>query len=266
VTYGFIGCGCMAGAIVQGCLDKKFFTPEQVWICEKDPDLLEKRKREWGVHGGTCYEECAAFAELVILAVKPNILPGILPEVGTVLQKFGRVVVSIAAGQSLQRLEDLMGVPIPISRVMPNINAQVGAAMTAISGNALLLPEQKQAVLHLFRAVGDVLELEEEYFEVFGVLAGCSPAFVFMFIDSLARGAQKLGMNKAQAIRIAAQTVLGSAKNLLAQEGIHPWTLIDQVCSPGGTTIEGITALQANGFEHAIVSAVEAAAQKHRQL
>jgi pyrroline-5-carboxylate reductase len=266
MTYGFIGCGAMAGAIVEGCLNQKCMTADQIWICEKNQDLLNKRIQDWGVRGGVNYEECAAFADVVFLAVKPNIFPELLPEIGSLLFKYKRLAISVAAGVSLRRIESLLGARLPVVRVMPNLNVRVGEGITAICVNDPVSAEQKQLAVHLFNALGKTVELDENDIDLFSAIAGCGPAFVFLFIDSLARGAQKLGMNKARALRIAAQTVLGSAKNFLAQSDQHPWTLIDQVCSPGGSTIEGICALEARGFESAVVNAVEACAEKTKRM
>lgn len=148
---------------------------------------------------------------------------------------------------------------------MPNINAKVGAAMSALCANQQVTQAQKELVARLFCAVGQVKELDESFFPLFGVIAGSAPAFAYLFIDSLARAAVKNGMQKQAALEIAAQTVLGSAK-LILESGEHPWVLIDQVCSPGGTTIEGIAALQETGFETGIRKAVDAALEKDRKL
>lgn len=148
---------------------------------------------------------------------------------------------------------------------MPNINATVGEAMTAYCTNGRPDEQQVKTVERLCSSFGKIIALDEKYFPIFGVLAGAAPAFSYLFIDELARAAVKLGMNKKQALEIAAQTVLGSAK-LVAESDEHPFELIDKVCSPGGITIEGVTALQEFGFSNAITQAVRKAYEKDSKL
>lgn len=174
-------------------------------------------------------------------------------------------MISIAAGKTLGFIEEALGFSPALVRVMPNINAKVGAAMSAFCANQQVTQEQKKLVARLFCAIGQVKELDEAFFPLFGVIAGSAPAFAYLFIDSLARAAVKNGMQKQVALEIAAQTVLGSAK-LILEGGEHPWALIDQVCSPGGTTIEGIAALQDAGFEAGVRKSVDAALEKDRKL
>ena len=174
-------------------------------------------------------------------------------------------MISIAAGKTLGFIEEVLGFSPALVRVMPNINAKVGAAMSAFCANQQETQEQKKLVARLFYAIGQVKELDEAFFPLFGVIAGSAPAFAYLFIDSLARAAVKNGMQKQVALEIAAQTVLGSAK-LILEGGEHPWALIDQVCSPGGTTIEGIAALQDAGFEAGVRKSVDAALEKDRRL
>jgi pyrroline-5-carboxylate reductase len=271
MKYGFIGCGNMAGAIVKSCLEKNYFTPESVWICEKSKERLDQRMDKWGamgVHGSQDYEQCIAFADVLIIGIKPNDFNSLFKDIGELLQKYQPVLVSIAAGQNLSRLKNFVGMPHPIIRVMPNMNAQVGEGMAAICANEYASREQIENILNLFKSIGDAIEIEEKYFNIVGSIIGCGPAFVFLFIESLARAAQKLGVNKKAALKIAGQTVLGSAGNLLSQtaEGIHPWEMIDQVCSPGGTTIEGICSLEYNGFETAVIEAAIASVNKAIEL
>ena len=187
----------------------------------------------------------AAVCEAVFLAVKPNVLSSVLAEIGPVLAERTALplLISIAAGKSTAYLEDQLAVPCPVVRVMPNINALVGEAVSAVCAGKNATAEQANTVCDLMACTGKVLELDETMFPLFGVLGGCSPAFVYMFIDALARAGVKHGMRKDQALQIATQSVLGSAK-MIAESSEHPWELIDRVCSPGGTTIEGMKVLE----------------------
>ena len=148
---------------------------------------------------------------------------------------------------------------------MPNINATVLEAMSAYCCSESVTDDQKEFANKLCSSFGKVIPLSESYFPLFCSIAGCAPAYAYMFIDSLARSAVKNGMNKSVALEIAAQTVLGSAKKILESDE-HPWELIDKVCSPGGTTIEGIVSLQKDGFESAVCNAVDAALQKDKKV
>ena len=148
---------------------------------------------------------------------------------------------------------------------VPNINALVGEAVSAVCAGKNATADQAKTVCDLMACTGKVLELDETMFPLFGVLGGCSPAFVYMFIDALARAGVKHGMRKDQALQIATQSVLGSAK-MIAESSEHPWELIDRVCSPGGTTIEGVLSLKADGLETAVQNAVDAAVEKDSKL
>ena len=148
---------------------------------------------------------------------------------------------------------------------MPNLNSQIGEGIAAICGNNYTTLEQKEFVLNMFKAIGDAVELPEKDFSTFTAIAGSSPAFVFLFIDSLARAAVKNGMSKEMATKIAAQAVLGSGKLVLASEE-SPWNLIDQVSSPGGTTVEGILALEDAGFISSITKAAQAVITKDQDM
>ena len=148
---------------------------------------------------------------------------------------------------------------------MPNINAVVAEAICGYCGNEKTTKDDLDFVQKMCSCFGKAIELPEEKFPIFGVIGGCSPAYAYMFIDAMARAAVKNGLPKQQALEISAQAVLGSAKMIL-ESGEHPWELIDKVCSPGGTTIEGVLALQRDGFEAAVADAVESAFEKDRKL
>ena len=166
---------------------------------------------------------------------------------------------------SIEFIESNLKCKAKIVRVMPNINAKVGEAISAYCFNDSVTGEDKTNVESLLNGIGQVLCLDESYFPLFGVIGGCGPAFAYMFIDAMARAGVKNGMKKSDALKISAQTVLGSAKMILESDE-HPWQLIDNVCSPGGTTIEGVTSLQADGFEAAVHNAVDKALDKDKKL
>ncbi len=261
MNYAFIGLGNMASAIIKGMAKSGQFTNDEILGF----DIIEKKAEELADFGlKTCNSiEKVAAADVIILAVKPQILPQVLPLLkGSIINQ--PLIISIAAGKEIAYFEHQLG-KLPIVRVMPNINATVGAATSAYVGNDIATLENKQLVARLFATVGTVIELPEHLFGVFGAVAGASPAFAYMYIDSLARVAVAAGMTKQQALDIAASTVFGSAKMVLASSE-HPWSLIDKVCSPGGTTIEGVLSLQADGFEDAVHRAIAAVIEKDKKL
>ena len=236
MKIGFIGCGNMGGAILQGILQGG--TPAaDIYVADHNLETLRQRLGHTGVQIGPVLAERTA-----------------LP-----------LLISIAAGKSTAYLEEQLTVPCPVVRVMPNINALVGEAISAVCAGKNATADQAKTVCDLMACTGKVLELEETMFPLFGVLGGCSPAFVYMFIDALARAGVKHGMRKDQALQIATQSVLGSAK-MIAESSEHPWELIDRVCSPGGTTIEGVLSLKADRLETAVQNAVDAAVEKDSKL
>ena len=259
MKYGFIGCGNMGGAILQGILQGG--TPAaDIYVAAHNLEKLRQRLGHTGVQVCRSNTEVAALCDAVFLAVKPNMLSAVLAERTTL-----PLLISIAAGKSTAYLEEQLTVPCPVVRVMPNINALVGEAISAVCAGKNATADQAKTVCDLMACTGKVLELDEAIFPLFGVLGGCSPAFVYMFIDALARAGVKHGMRKDQALQIATQSVLGSAK-MIAESSEHPWELIDRVCSPGGTTIEGVLSLKADGLETAVQNAVDAAVEKDSKL
>ncbi|MDR1537874.1 MAG: pyrroline-5-carboxylate reductase [Clostridiales bacterium] len=265
MTYGFIGCGAMAGSIVKGCLDSGFFSAQDCVVYDKDADLLKSREDSFGIRAAADAKELIEASDVVFLGVKPISLPQLLKNAGEFIKAKGCLLVSIAGGQTLYKLRGMLGFDAPIIRVMPNINCAIGEGAAALCANEAVATEQKKLILDLFSSIGSAMELDESLFSAFTAIAGCSPAFVYLFADSLARAGVLLGMSKKQALEAAACAISGSARNI-ALSGMHPWALIDSVCSPGGSTIEGIAALISLGFENSIIKAVEACAEKDKRM
>lgn len=265
MKLGFIGCGNMASAILKGVKEAK---PEDVDSIILYDVVSEKAKEiacSVGAEVADSASNVAAECDAVVLAVKPNVLEGLLKEINPALEKKKPLLISIAAGKTLDFLEGCLTEDLAVVRVMPNINASVLAAVSAFCGNKNVSAEQLSFAERLCTCFGRAVKIDETMFPVFGVIGGCSPAFAYMFIDSMARAAVKNGMPKKMALDICAQAVLGSAK-LVLESGENPWVLTDRVCSPGGTTIEGVLSLQKDGFESAVANAVQAAVDKDKKL
>ena len=260
MRYGFIGAGNICSAIITGVV-KGGISCNDIKVYDIDSSKIERLSCETGA--GSCLkEEIINNAETIFFGLKPNVMPGALRESASAIKqrKDMPTIVSLAAGVSLETLNTLLP-KTRIIRVMPNLNSAICAGMSAICANALCDESSISQVTHFMSACGNTTIIDEQYFDIFSVLAGSSPAFAYIFIDSLARGALALGMPKKQALEIAAQSVFGSAKMLLETDE-HPWELADRVCSPGGITIEGIRALQEGAFEHTVMQAVIRAVNK----
>lgn len=267
MTVGFIGFGNMSSAIIRGVLANGFLTPKDIVVFTPSKQSAEQAA-ELGLEVVSSNEELVNRVDTVVLGIKPQMFAVVLPALAELLAERKTLVVSIAAGTPTTKIEDVLGrtgVTQPIVRVMPNVNAMIGAGMAAVAGNSAASAEQVQFVIDIFNAVGAAIELPEESFSTYTAIAGSAPAFAYLFIDALARGALKAGMPKALATKIAAQTVLGSAQMVLESDDA-PWVLIDKVCSPGGTTIAGLMALEDGGFVSNVVNTVEATIARDQEL
>ncbi|MCD7873264.1 MAG: pyrroline-5-carboxylate reductase [Clostridiales bacterium] len=265
MKIGFIGCGNMAGAIIRGIIDSKAVDAGNVFVYDPTTEKLNELAENYKINKCADEVETARNADYLLLGVKPNILSEVLEKIDSALNEKSTVLISIAAGKSIEFISKYLSQNNKIIRVMPNINAKVCAACSAYCTNESVSDKDKDFIEKIFGAVGTITELTESSFPLFGVIAGCAPAFSYMFIDAIARAAVKNGMSKETALTFAAQTVLGSAKMVLESK-THPYELTDKVCSPGGTTIEGVLSLQADGFEGAVHKAVQASLDKDRKI
>lgn len=264
---GFIGTGNMNGAILRGVLAAGT-APESIVITRLNAQAGRAQAGELGVRyvkGNAELARIVGEGGIVIVGVKPNQMADVLHELGN--DAVGRVIVSVAAGTPISKLEAALPAGVAIVRVMPNVNSQIGAGMSALCGNACTTPEQVAAVREIFEAVGLTTVLSEKDFPAFSAIAGASPAWTYTYIDALARGALAHGIKLDEARRIVAQAVLGSAQLVLESLGTHtPAELRDQVTSPGGTTIAGLIAMEDSGFTPAVIDAVNAAITRDHEI
>lgn len=266
-TFGFIGAGNMAGAIVRGTVQAGT-DPADVVVADPDPRATARLAQELGIKVATSNRDVVESCDFVVLAVKPQVLAPVLADLRAELAAARPAVVSIAAGQTVAHIEAMLPAGTPLVRVMPNVNAMIGEGMAAVCPGSRASAEHVAEVVGLMGTVGQVVELPEKDFPAFQALAACGPAFVFTFIEALARGGLKNGLPKAVAVRVAAQMVLGSARLVLerGEEGVTPAALTDMVTSPAGTTIAGLVAAEERGFSPAVIAAVEAAIRRDREL
>lgn len=267
MKIGFIGAGNMARAIMEGILAKKFISPDDLYLYNIHFDKAQKMAANLGIQPVEDINELAAEVDTLVLAVKPHIIEGVLAQIGeTILQK-NTLLISIAAGKSLADLQAFLNSEkkLRIIRVMPNMNSMVGQGAAAVCGNEMTPKEDIEKILAMFSAIGKAWELPESQFSTFAAIAGSSPAFTFLYIDTLARAGVKNGIPRPLALEMATQAVLGSAETLAASDE-NPWTLIDQVSSPGGTTVAGLVELEDNRFLATIVKGVDATIAREAEL
>ena len=263
MIYGFIGVGNMASAILRGMARSGRFPQGALCGYNRTPAKALALQEEMGLTVCESERKAAERADAVVLAVKPQMLEGVLEMIASVISP-DKLVVTIAAGKETGWYEERLG-PVPVARVMPNINARVGLSVSALCGGRYATPEHLQIAREMFETVGAVYDVEERLFSAFSAIGGASAAFVHLYIDALASAGVQAGLPRPLSEEIACRVVEGSAR-LTAQSTEHPIALMDQVCSPGGTTIEGVHTLKRLGFETAVQQAVRAVIEKDKQL
>lgn len=259
MKYAFIGLGNMASAILRGMHSSSAYMKEEIFGFDRHPE----KAADLPVTYCSSLEELAAQAEVLLLCVKPHSLDTLLEQLRPLLKR-DCIVASVAAGKPIFWYEERLP-GFAFVRAMPNVNAGVNAGVTAICGGSLASAEHMELIRGIFDAVGKTYVLEEKHFSVFSAIAGAAPAYTYLYMDALASAGVKAGLPKATALSIAADMVLGSAL-LLQKSGEHPAALADKVCSPGGTTIEGLHKLRAAGFESSVYEAIAAVIEKDRAI
>ncbi|RLA89472.1 MAG: pyrroline-5-carboxylate reductase [Deltaproteobacteria bacterium] len=260
---GIIGVGNMGQALLKGWLAAGLAAPDQTRIFDLDPQRRELVRQKYGVAVADDNLDLVSQAEIVLLAVKPQIFPQVLAEIRPQI-KPSHLVVSIAAGTPLSLMEEYLP-EARIIRVMPNTPTMVQAGMAALAPGRRATADDLQLAQLLFQAVGQAAVVEEKHLDAVTGLSGSGPAYVLMFVEALADGGVKMGLARDTALRLAAQTLLGTAQ-LLLQSQQHPAHLKDQVTSPGGTTIAGLHVLEQGGFRGLVMSAVETATRRAQEL
>lgn len=264
MKIGFIGLGNMAKAMIGGMLAKKIARPEEILGYARTEATRNAVKEKYGISILSDNAQVAAKSDVLILAVKPQMFENIIPRISDSVQK-DTLIISIAAGKTIDQIQELFGRELKLVRCMPNTPAMVGEGCSGVCRSGMVSEEEMNRCMTLVGSFGIAQEVPESLMDAVVGVSGSSPAFVFMFMEALADGAVKAGMPRNQAYRFAAQTVLGSAK-LMLETGMHPGELKDMVCSPGGTTIEGVKMLEDTGFRSAVMNAVEACVNKSKNM
>jgi len=260
---GFIGMGNMASAIIQGMLASQAFLPAQIMISNPTTTKLTPATN-WGCVTTTDNRQVASACQVLLIAVKPNLYAKVLQDIKTLLTP-DTVVVSMAAGLSLQWLASHLNPDTPVIRTMPNTPATVQSSMTALVASPQVSGQQLQQVRAIFNTIGNTTLINESLMDAFTGVAGCSPAYAYLFIDALADAGVHHGLTKTEAIQYAAQALKGAAEMVLTTDS-HPVQLKDQVCSPGGATVAAVASLEAHGFRHAVIQATTAAVARAQEM
>ena len=259
-----IGSGNMGEALLGGLLADGIASAADLWATDVLGDRLTSLRSRYGIRIGADNREAASWANVVVLAVKPQTMNLVLNELKDGLSE-ETLVISLAAGFPLARIASILGGKRKLVRVMPNTPAIARAGASAIAVSPAVSSEEQALVSRLFEAVGSVVQVEERLMDAVTGLSGSGPAYVFLVIEAMADGGVKMGLPRETALSLAAQTVLGAAK-LQIDSKEHPGRLKDKVASPGGTTIAGLHALEMGGVRAAFMAAVEAATKRSEEL
>ena len=261
LRVGFIGAGMMASAMIRGLVKTKACAPQNLLASDTYAPCLEQLENELDIKTTTSNKEVADFADLLVLAVKPQIVQAVCKDITT-----DALVVSTAAGVTLDSLEAWLGASTRRAvRVMPNTPCLVGELAAAYAPNTACSDADAATVGALLGALGSAFKVKEADLDAVTGLSGSGPAYVFQFIEALSDGGVRAGLTRPVATQLAAKTVKGAAAMVL-ETGKHPGELKDQVTSPGGTTIAGVHALEQGGMRSAVMNAVVAATERSREL
>ena len=265
MKLGFIGMGNMAQALLSGFLRSGFLSADDAAAYAPHYDKLLAAAEKLGTDGKpgfsalTSASEVCSRSEVIIMACKPYQIEGVLSEIGSLLSN--KALVSIAAGWPYEKYRKYLGSDVRIQFVMPNTPAMVGEGVFLFEQTGTLAGEEKAAIKKLFEAIGIVEELPSGLMGIGGALSGCGPAFVDLMIEAYADAGVRYGIPRETAYRLVAKTLLGSAR-LQLETGEHPGVLKDRVCSPAGTTIAGVAALEEKGFRAACLASIDAIMNK----
>ncbi len=261
---GLVGTGNMGEALIKGLLHGHLCRPEQILCSDVRLEKLRMIREKYGVKGTSHNIEVVKQSDIIILAVKPQIMKPVIDEIAKYLD-FSKLIISIAAGVPLEAIESCAKKELKLIRVMSNICVSVREGISAIAAGKHALKEDLMLAKTIFDSVGKSLFIEEYLLDAVTGLSGSGPAYIFLIIDALSDAGVKVGLARDDAIILASQTVLGAAK-MLIETGEHPGKLKDMVTSPGGTAIAGLHTLEEGGLRTTLINAVEVATQRSEAL
>ncbi len=260
-----IGVGKMGNTLIDSLLRNQVVNPSQIYGTNSLTVNAGKIREKYNINSGTVNLEAVYQSDIIILAVKPHMIPQILEQIIPGLSN-KKLVISIAAVISTAFIEKRINKDIPVIRAMPNVASLVNAGMTVLCPGKFVEKEHLELTLEIFSAIGEVeIIYREELMDVVTALSGSGPAYSFMMIESLTDGGVRMGLPRELARKLAAQSVLGGAKMVL-KTGLHPALLKDEVTTPAGVTIDGLMELEDGGFRVALIKAIDRATQKSKQI
>lgn len=262
-AIGFIGAGKMAEALIGGLLSKGVFGVDEIIACAPSKGTRLRISKEYGIKMYDSAKDLVPKCDLVVLAVKPAQVSALFEEEGTRIGA-GKIVVSIVAGLSIGKLKSYVP-DAKVVRVMPNHCCMVHEGAMGYTCDNRMTAAEKESIVKILGSVGLAIEVPETYIDAITGIAGSSPAFIYMVIDAMADAGVLNGLSRRDSVILASQSVLGAAKMVL-DTGKHPDVLRDEVCSPGGTTIEGVRILEEMGLRSAVISAVDGTIEKSRRM
>lgn len=264
MKVGFIGLGNMATAMVTGMLEKEVVVPKQVIGSNPSEGKRIEWKEKFSVHTTDSNVDVVKSCDILFLSIKPQFYQQVIFEIRDYVRE-DQIIISIAAGKSLQWIKELFLKEVKIVRCMPNTPALVLEGCTGVCHNELVTESEIKEILRILSCFGKASLVSESMMDAVVGVSGSSPAYVFLFIEAMADAAVAAGMPRLQAYEFAAQAVMGSAKMVL-ETGKHPGELKDMVCSPGGTTIQAVRVLEEKGFRSAVIEAMNACIEKSKNL
>lgn len=266
MKIGFIGSGNMGKAIIGGIISSGIYKADEIYAVDLIKENITELIKKYGINDGENNINIAKNSDILFLSVKPNVYSDVINEIKDFINE-NQIIVSIAAGKSINEISQLFGLnkKIKLVRVMPNTPALVGEGMAALCGNEYILESELNKVCEIFSYLGKYEKVPEKMMDIVTAVSGSSPAIVYMFIESMADAAVLGGMPRKQAYKFAAQTVLGSAKMVL-ETGLHPGELKDMVCSPSGTTIEEVAEAENRGLRSAVIEAIKVCEKNQKIL
>lgn len=255
MKIGFLGFGNMAQAMAKGLLLTESIAPQDIYACAQHWEKLCHNTEPSGMVPCRSAEEMIPQVDLVVIAIKPHLIPKVVPALHDLL--LDKIIISVAAGYTYEKFSDLMGDDLHVLCTIPNTPISVGEGIIVCEETHSLTAEEFTAFENLFAKCALLQPVESRLLSVAGTVSGCSPAFVSMFLEALGDAGVKHGLPRALAYRLAGQVLCGTGK-LHVETGMHPGAMKDAVCSPGGTTIKGVSALEHHSFRAAIIDAIDA--------
>lgn len=264
LKIGIIGGGAMGGALATGLVKSGAIPQTDLVVSDVSTERLRRLEETLGIHTFQENRPLANEADIVILAVKPDVVAPVMEEIGRILRP-EQTVISIAAGVPISIIERHIPQPVPVVRVMPNTPCLIGEGASAYALGSHAGSRDAVRVEAVFTSVGRTVAVKESLLDAVTGLSGSGPAYVYMMVEALADGAVKVGLPRDAALLLSAQTVLGAAKMVLTT-GEHPAELKDRVATPGGTTAAGLFVLEQRGLRAALIEAVSAATERSQEL